>query len=116
MAALAATTALAITGTGLVAAPAQADTEGCVTRFEFSLVKNGWGKSRVHRLCDTVGRQTSYYSGYGSYQSREYKACVHPTWSYVNVDYKWSRAAGVWKVEGKSAYWGIGSDASRRYT
>ncbi len=84
---------------------AQASHDACVTRHEFSLVKNGWTKERVHRVFDVDGRQTSYYNGYGSYQSREYKACVQPAYSYINVDYVWRKSDHTWRVDGKSAYW-----------
>ncbi len=105
LAASAASAALLVAGLGAVT-PAQADTPGCVTRSEFKLVKHGSTKAKVHRVLDTTGKQTYYYSGYGRWESREYKSCVNPRWSYVNIDYKWSRAAGAWKVDGKSAYWG----------
>ncbi len=85
---------------------AQADTEDCVTRQEFGLVKSEWTKERVHRVFDVLGRQASYYDGYGKYQSREYRSCVDPRYSYLNMDYVWRKSDHTWRVDGKSAYWG----------
>lgn len=92
--------ALPLVGFGLVES-AQADTAGCVTKSEFRNVSRGMSKTRVHNIFDTSGRQTYFSSGYGTrYESREYKACVHPRWSFIDVSFKNG------KVDSKSAYWG----------
>lgn len=97
-----------VAGPLVAASPATAaDTAGCVTKAEFKSVSKGMGLKRVHNILDTAGKQTYYSSGskyYPAVQWREYKACVKPTWSSVNVDYK--RKNGRWVVTNKSAYWG----------
>jgi hypothetical protein len=100
-------TAVALAPGIIVAAPAVADTPGCVTKAEFGAVAKGWSMKRVHNKFDTRGKQTWYMSGskyFPAEQSREYRACVHPTWSSVNVDY--AKKSGVWRVTSKYAYWG----------
>jgi hypothetical protein len=95
-----------VSGVVLVGSPAQADTPGCVTKTEFRSVEHGWKKARVHRVFDTRGHQTYYDSG-GAYsrpeQWREYRACFHPRWSSIEVDYV--KRQGVWRVSLKSAFW-----------
>ncbi|MBY9073639.1 hypothetical protein K1X13_02275 [Nocardioides sp. WL0053] len=99
--AILATAALAAAPVLVVAAPASADTPGCVTKTEFKKVREGWSIKRVHNTFDTAGKQSMFMSGY---QSREYKACVKPSWSIIMVDYE--KKAGVWRVSSKMAMWG----------
>ncbi len=96
-----ATAALAVAPIMASAAPASADTEGCVTKTEFRKVSKGWALKRVHRVFDTAGKQSFFYSGY---QTRDYKPCRNPDFSFVMVDYE--KRNGVWRVTSKSAYWG----------
>ena len=84
-----------------VAAPASADTPGCVSKAEFRKVKKHWAIGRVHRVFDTKGKQTFYTTGY---QSREYKTCKNPKYSFVSVTYE--KDDGVWRVTSKTALWG----------
>lgn len=103
LAAIAASVALIATPI-LTAAPAQADTPGCVSRNEFGLVKKGWTKARVHRLFDTSGQQYYYSSaqyGFPAEQWREYDGC--PEYSWIDVDYV--KRNGVWYVTSKDAIW-----------
>lgn len=100
--AVAVTGALAM-GVAVVSVPAvaQADTPGCVTKREFRKVHNGMSKTRIHRILDTRGKQSSIFtSGGDRYESREYRSCRAPSWSMVSVDYENNR------VSGKFAYWG----------
>lgn len=94
--------ASAFLAVGVVAgAPAaSADTEGCVTKTEFSKISRGDTIRKVTRVFDTKGKQT--YIGYG-YQSRDYRVCGS-RYGFVNIDY--DRRNGLWYVESKSAYWG----------
>jgi hypothetical protein len=65
---------------GMIAAPAPAAvTHDCVSDHEFSLVKPGWTKDRVHRLFDVRGVRTSYsnFDGFID-ESRAYRACREP--------------------------------------
>ena len=101
---------LAATGTGLVLAagsvmvagsPAAADTPGCVSKAEFHKIRKNMQRERVHRIFDTNGRQTStFWIGGDHYSTRDYRACQHPRYSIVSIDY----ANG--HVDGKFAYWG----------
>lgn len=90
----------------IVAAPSYADTPGCVSKHEFRLVEKGWSATRVHRLFDTRGTQTTFFSA-TSYmpaeQWREYSACSDPEWGSVEVDYV--KRKGVWRVTNKWAVW-----------
>ena len=81
-----------------VAAPASADTPGCVSKSEYRTVKKGWTKTRVHRLFDTRGKQSISYP---PYEDREYKACTvtYGTHGTVSVEYKNGR------VDSKYAIW-----------
>ena len=91
-----------------IASPAAADTPGCVTKAEFKTVKKGWGMARVHRVFDTKGKQVLFISGteyFPAMQSREYKACKKPKWSWVSVDFQ-KKPGRPWRLTGKSAYWG----------
>lgn len=93
--------ALALGTVVVTTAPASADTSGCVTKREFRKVHMGMKRERVHRIFDTRGRQTyTFWIGGDHYSSREYRACRHPRWSIVSVDYVNGR------VDGKFAYWG----------
>ena len=101
-------TAGLIAPVALTVAPAQADTENCVSRAEFRAVKKGWSITRVHNRFDVPGKQTYYASGDAeydipAYQSREYNGC--PKYSYVSVSYE-KKQGGVWRVDSKTAYWG----------
>ena len=93
-----ATAALAVAPIMASAAPASADTEGCVTKTEFRKVSKGWALKRVHRVFDTAGKQSFFYSGY---QTRDYRPCRNPDFSFVMVDYE--KRNGVWRVTSKSA-------------
>jgi hypothetical protein len=87
----------------IVATPnvASADTAGCVTKTEFRKIHKGMKRERVHRIFDTNGRQSyTFWIGGDHYSGRTYRACRHPQWSIVTVDYVNAR------VEGKFAYWG----------
>jgi hypothetical protein len=93
---------------GLAASPAAADTETCVSRTEFRRVERGWSIARVRRVFDVTGRQSYFASGEPSIdwpatQGREYRPCTR--YSYVSVDFEKYRG-DVWRVTGKSAYWG----------
>ncbi len=100
--------AVFVAGPLVAASPASAaDTAGCVTKAEFKSVSKGMGIQRVHNIFDTAGKQTYYSSGskyFPAEQWRAYKACVKPTWSSLEVDYK--RKNGKWVVTAKYAYWG----------
>ena len=111
--AVASVASLAIAGLGV--APAMADDAAtttknassaergsrCVTKSEFRKVKRGMKMKRVHRIFDTRGKQSYFYTiGGDRYTGREYKACHHPKWSLVSVDFKNGRETG------KFAYWG----------
>jgi hypothetical protein len=76
------------------AAPAQADTPGCVTKPEFSRVQTGMLKEGVHRIFDTRGSLT----GLGTSEIRHYKPCKAA--GVVQVTY---RSNG--RVESKSGTW-----------
>jgi hypothetical protein len=81
---------LAIASTSAVETAA-ADTPGCVTKGEFRKVHRGFHKRRVHRIFDTAGKQTSWYSGFGTtYEGREYRACTsqYGVHGVVWVDYE----------------------------
>lgn len=105
---LIAATALAVaasTMTGMQ--PAQADTEGCVTKSEFGKVRKGWAIKRVHRVFDTAGKQSWFTGAYPSLgipaeQGREYRHCASQ-YSIVTVDF--TKKSGVWRVSRKDAYW-----------
>ncbi|MGH3484796.1 MAG: hypothetical protein ACRDPQ_16375 [Nocardioidaceae bacterium] len=101
VAAVGAGAALALGSTVALSSPAAADTPGCVTKTEFRKIHKGMKRERVHRIFDTNGRQTyTFWIGGDHYSSREYRACRHPRWSLVSIDYKNAR------VDGKFAYWG----------
>jgi hypothetical protein len=88
---------------GMVAAPAAA-THDCVSDYEFSLVRPGWTKDRVHRLFDVRGVRTAY-SNSGGYidETRAYRACREPgaTRMYIWFDNYSSSGHGmrVWRKE-----------------
>lgn len=80
----------------IVAAPAEADTPGCVTQSEFRAVENGWTKKRVHRKFDTNGW---FHNRVARIVTRRYLACESaPVDSYF-VMYR--RRDGVWRVVDK---------------
>jgi hypothetical protein len=93
--------ALALGSTVVAITPASADTPGCVSKAEFRKVHKGMTRQRVQRIFDTKGHQvyTWWISG-DHYSGREYRACRHPQWSIVSIDY----VNG--KVDAKFAYWG----------
>jgi hypothetical protein len=94
------TTAIAAASTSVLAAPvAHADTIGCVSPWEFSLVKHGWTKTRVYNLFDTGGSVT--YQAFGV-MDREYRVCTSGTGS-AWVEY--SHYNGAWRVQGKGVQW-----------
>jgi hypothetical protein len=100
-------TALAAGGTVMATSPVQADTENCVTKHEFNRVHLYWKKSRVTRVFDVPGKQTSSsQSVLAKYQSRSYRSCYHPNWDDIEVDFR-QRLHGnyPWRVEWKYAYW-----------
>ena len=93
--------ALAAAGVVVTAGPAAADTPGCVSKTEFRKLHKGMTRERAHRILDTNGRQSyTYWISGDHYSGRDYRACTHPRWSVVSVDY----VNG--KVDGKFAYWG----------
>ena len=101
VAAVALSSPLAVAAT---AGPAAADTGSCVTKSEFHKVSKGMHIGRVHRIFDINGHQTYFSSGsqyFPAEQWREYKACVHPKYSTVEVDYK--KRNGDWVVTSKYA-------------
>jgi hypothetical protein len=65
-----------VTSTAL-AAPAQAETPGCVTQYELYLAKRGMTKAQVHRIFDTTGVVTHSFvtPGYGYDEYRSYRKC-----------------------------------------
>ena len=101
VAAVGAGASLALGSVVFTSTPVAADTPGCVTKTEFRKIHKGMKRERVHRIFDTNGRQTStFWIGGDHYSSRDYRACRHPRWSIVSVDYLNAR------VDGKFAYWG----------
>lgn len=87
---------LAVGGTTVLAAPAQAgDTPNCVSKREFKRVKDGMTKARVHRIFDVNGKRE--YSGSGG-EGRSYRPCEgDPDWSYITVNYeRYKGAKRVW--------------------
>ena len=94
--------ALAVAGT-VAAAPAAADTSGCVTRGEYRAVHKGDSMTRVHRIFDTAGKRFSIATsgGYGS-QIRNYNTCSR--WSSVAVSFS-KNPGGIWRMDAKSAVW-----------
>jgi hypothetical protein len=93
--------ALALGSTFVATTPASADTRGCVTKAEFHKIHQGMSRERVGRIFDTKGHQTSTFWISGDhYSTRDYRACRHPRWSLVSIDYLNG------KVDGKFAYWG----------
>lgn len=96
---------MALATSGAVVVPAQADTRGCVTKAEFRRVKLTHKMAFIHNVFDTRGRQTYIYSSDGySFQSRDYRACRHPKYSYLNVGYEYTN--GAWRLTSKTSYWG----------
>ena len=97
------------TGTSTTATSADANRSGadserrkrCVTKREFRRAKRHMKMKRVHRIFGTRGKQSYVYTIGGTrYVGREYKACRHPRWSMVSVDFKRGR------VTDKFAFWG----------
>jgi hypothetical protein len=76
----------------------------CVSDYEWSLVKRGWTKTRVHNLFDVVGVRESYYN-YNGYidETRAYRACKEPgdTRMYLGFDNYSSSHDGM-RVSSKS--------------
>jgi len=98
--ALFATTAVAAASTSVLAAPpAHADTIGCVSPWEFSLVKHGWTKTRVYDLFDTGGSLT--FQGYG-YMERDYRVCTSGT-GRATLGFEHYNHA--WRVSSKAVHW-----------
>jgi hypothetical protein len=96
---LTATLVAAIVGLGLgsVAAPASADTAGCVTRAEFGNVSRGDSIAKVTRVFDTRGTITGQSDGY---QTRSYRTCRRPQQGAVHIGYDRKR------LSYKHAMWG----------
>ncbi|HYJ70636.1 MAG TPA: hypothetical protein VEX15_23525 [Nocardioidaceae bacterium] len=93
--------ALALGSTVVATTPASADTPGCVTKNEFRKVHKGMSRERVQRIFDNKGHQTyTYWISGDHYSGRDYRACRHPQWSLVSIDYLNG------KVDSKFAYWG----------
>jgi hypothetical protein len=93
-AALAAPLALTIAA----AAPADADTPGCVSRAEFRRIDtkgpDAHTRPQVTRIFDTRGHITSTGSG-GT--DVEYRTCAgDPDWSYAEVDFEHRHAWFKW--------------------
>jgi hypothetical protein len=76
--------AVALTGAviGIAAPAASADTPGCVTRSEFSRVRNGMTQQQVARIYDTGGH-VSVRSG--PFVIRNYRTCAQ--WHVTNVSF-----------------------------
>jgi hypothetical protein len=95
---------LAFTGSS----PASADngTPGCVAKAEFRQLRRGMTPTQVQRLFGTKGKTTytSNYAGY-RYVSREYRPCVGPPYSFVDVNFSANPRQAL-RVDGKFAYWG----------
>ena len=97
-------TLAALVAAGAVsAAPAAADTAGCVTRAEYRAVHKGYSMTRVHRIFDTAGKRAAIATsgGYGS-QIRSYRTCSR--FSAVSVSF-FRRPGGIWRMDAKSAVW-----------
>jgi hypothetical protein len=91
----------------VVAPSAMADTPGCVTKAEFQAAVKGWSIQRVHNKFDTHGAQEWFFSATAytpAEQTRECRACAHPSYSLVSVDYE--KRSGVWRLTSKMAFWG----------
>jgi hypothetical protein len=90
-------------GFALPAAPAQADTPGCVTRKEYRKVKQGWTKARVDRRFDTDGNRVAIASS-GAFKTSvwNYRACSRL--SAVSIAYD-KHGTHPWKELAKSAVW-----------
>lgn len=79
---------LAVGGALAAPAAAQAGTPGCVVRTEFRQVHDGMPLARVHRIFGTAGHQTSVIVVGGQlHVARNYRACLHPKKSFVQVHY-----------------------------
>lgn len=92
-----------VAGLTLPAAPAQADTPGCVTRKEYRSVKKGWTKARVDRRFDTSGNRVAIASSGGFKTSVwSYKTCSR--FSAVSVSYD-KHGTSPWRLAAKSAVW-----------
>lgn len=81
--------------------------EPYVTRAEFRQVHRGMAIRRVHRIFDTRGKQTAYFSAYPSIgvpaeQWREYRTRSR----YGSVEIVYKKRQGVWRLASKTAYWG----------
>src|SRR4051794_36124578 len=90
-----------------VATPAQAVTP-CVSHAEYSAVKEGWSKARVHRKFDTAGKQT-YFKRFGALlvERRIYRGCGSQLSRIVMTYNMWVGKDGTLRVgpSGKSAVW-----------
>lgn len=99
-AAVIAASALSVGGAVVMASPASADTPTCVSKSEYRNVKNGFAKTRVHRMFDVSGKQEMTYNvGGDHYESRSYRPCSDPRWGTVWIDYRNG------KVTSKMAMW-----------
>jgi len=71
-----------------VAAPANADTPGCVSRVEFRQVHQGMTKARVQSIFDTKG---FFVTGGGGGYVKGYKQCRNTVprywWCQANIEY-----------------------------
>ena len=72
--------ALAVGGVIVTAAPASADTPGCVTKKEYRRIHKGMTKKRVHRIFDT--RRSWFAGGSAGVYKRTYQSCdfQHAAW------------------------------------
>src|SRR4051812_916295 len=101
---LASAAVLASATTPLVlAAPAQADTPGCVTRAEYRAVHKGYTVRHVRNIFDTWGHRDaiSTSGGYGS-QIRSYHTCSR--YSAVSISFS-KNPGGLYRLAAKSAVW-----------
>ena len=92
---------LALTTSGLVAfaAPASADTPGCVTHKEFQRAEEGMSIDRIGRIFDHLGAQS--WKG-GGWQSRQYPTC---TGGYAELSFQWNKNRQKWVMRNKYAEW-----------
>jgi hypothetical protein len=93
--------AVVLIATGIMfigAQTAAADTPGCVSRGEFSRVRDGMTSSRVHRVFDTSGRLVSVHIvGNLRHESRTYRACRPSRRSHVSVQYTNGKVTGKFR-------------------
>lgn len=65
-------------------APAQADTDGCVSRGEYGNVHVGMTKTRVARIFDTGGRRADWGRAYPI--CKRFAGLPHRRWVFITYD------------------------------